>query len=522
MRQHVVTLTVVALLTTSPGLVMAASEHGAEGREQAHAAQREAVQLGPRPFYLVNKLSDSPLKRQLEHCAHGPFSQTTFSIGHRGGGTLQFPEHTKENHEAGARMGAGILECDVTFTSDGELVCRHDQCDLHTTTNILLTPLAAKCTQPFAPAAFDASGTRTKAASALCCTSDLTLAEFQSLAGKMDAFNPNATTPQAFQGGTPHWRTDLYATGATLLSHQDSIQLIKSLGAKFTPELKGPNRSAKLQVEAVFGSQEAYAQAMIDAYIAAGIAPKDVFAQSFNRNDILYWIQHEPHFGHQAVYLDDRYETSTPPLDPNDSNTWQPSMQELAAQGITIIAPPMWVLLTVEHGEIVPSLYAKEAKKAGLDIITWTLERSGRIVEEVAEGGDNFYYLSTINAFCGEDPIDQTTCNDGAILVTLDVLAKQVGVLGIFSDWAATVTYYANCMGLKESPRGEEGLSWGGMTASISPAPRACLCAGSEDGRLSGAQGCAQGSRAWNKVTIPAGQVMQPWPATIARPSHAA
>jgi glycerophosphoryl diester phosphodiesterase len=38
----------------------------------------------------------------------------------------QFPEHTKESYEAGARPGAGIVECDVTFTKDGELVCRHD------------------------------------------------------------------------------------------------------------------------------------------------------------------------------------------------------------------------------------------------------------------------------------------------------------------------------------------------------------------------------------------------------------
>ena len=44
-------------------------------------------------------------------------------------------------------MGAGIVECDVTFTKDKELVCRHAQNDLHTTTNILATPLAAKCTQ---------------------------------------------------------------------------------------------------------------------------------------------------------------------------------------------------------------------------------------------------------------------------------------------------------------------------------------------------------------------------------------
>ena len=31
----------------------------------------------------------------------------------------------------------------------------------------------------------------------------------------------------------------------------------------------------------------------------------------------------------------------------------------------------------------------------------------------------------------------------------LDVLASEVGIIGIFSDWPATVTYYASCMGLK-------------------------------------------------------------------------
>jgi len=147
------------------------------------------------------------LKSALQQCGDDSFKQTTFSIGHRGGGTLQFPEHTKESHEAGARMGAGVLECDVTFTRDGQLVCRHDQCDLHTTTNILVTGLAQKCSVPFSPAVFDAAtGALTKAASALCCTSDLTLAEFKSLKGKMDAFNPAATTGADFQGGTPNYR----------------------------------------------------------------------------------------------------------------------------------------------------------------------------------------------------------------------------------------------------------------------------------------------------------------------------
>src|SRR5262249_20695842 len=146
------------------------------------------VQLGPRPFYLVEKMDPSGLKDTLQQCADRPsFFQTPFSIGHRGGGTLQFPEHTKESHEAGARMGAGILECDVTFPGEGALASRHAKCDLHATTNILVTPLAAKCYQPFLPAAFDASGMRTQDASALCCTSDLTLDEFKTLKGKMDA-----------------------------------------------------------------------------------------------------------------------------------------------------------------------------------------------------------------------------------------------------------------------------------------------------------------------------------------------
>lgn len=436
MRHHLITVTLAAVLAAAPAFTLSVSADEPEvGRHRDHG-KSPRVQLGPRPFYLVGKMDDSPLKRKLQQCAARPsFSQTDFSIGHRGGGPLQFPEHTKESHEAGARMGAGVLECDVTFTSDGELVCRHDQCDLHTTTNILVTPLAEKCSQPFSPAEFDASGNRIKAASTLCCTSDLTFAEFKSLKGKMDASNPNARTPQEFLGGTANWRTDLYATGGTLLSHKESIQLIKSLGAKFTPELKGPNRNASLQVEDVFGSQAAYAQAMIDEYKQARIPPKDVFAQSFNLDDILYWINHEPRFGEQAVYLDDANVPSDLPT--------RAELQSYAAQGVNIVGPPMWALLKVEDGRIVPSQYALDAKAAGLDIITWTLERSGRIVEEVlptkGTGSPSFYYQTTLDALR----------NDGDILVTLDVLARRVGILGIFSDWAATVTYYANCMGLK-------------------------------------------------------------------------
>jgi hypothetical protein len=33
----------------------------------------------------------------------------------------------------------------------------------------------------------------------------------------------------------------------------------------------------------------------------------------------------------------------------------------------------------------------------------------------------------------------------GDMMAALDVLARDVGVIGVFSDWPATVTYYANC-----------------------------------------------------------------------------
>jgi glycerophosphoryl diester phosphodiesterase len=38
---------------------------------------------------------------------------------------------------------------------------------------------------------------------------------------------------------------------------------------------------------------------------------------------------------------------------------------------------------------------------------------------------------------------------EGDMMQVLDVLARQVGIRGIFSDWPATVSFYANCTGLR-------------------------------------------------------------------------
>lgn len=400
-------------------------------KHKNYKQRRNMVQVGPRPYYLVDDMDESRLKKKLQRCYSRPMHKTDFSIGHRGA-AMQFPEHTKESYVAAARMGAGILECDVTFTQDTELVCRHSQCDLHTTTNILDIPeLAAKCTKPFTPAVIDPkTGEIITPASARCCTSDITLEEFKSLCGKMDAYDPGATSVEEYMGGTANWRTDLYSTCGTVMSHKESIELFKKLGVKMTPELKSP--SVDMPYEGKYTQQD-YAQQMIDEYREAGVRPKKVFAQSFNHEDILYWIENEPRFAKQAVFLDGRY--SLPEFDHTDPATYSPSMEELVEQGVRIIAPPMWMLLETDaDGNIVPSVYAKRAKLAGLEIITWTIERSGML----AYGG-GWYYQSIADA------ID----NDGDMMTVIDVLAKDVGVLGIFSDWPATVTYYANCMGIK-------------------------------------------------------------------------
>ena len=377
------------------------------------------VQLGPRPYYLVDDMDEGPLKQQLSACFDKPLVRSRFSIAHRGA-PLQFPEHTREGYMAAARMGAGVAECDVTFTKDRQLVCRHAQCDLHTTTNILTVPaLAQKCRKPFTPhdAATDTP------ASAECCTSDITLAELRLLCGKMDAFDPRATTPAQYQGGTAKFRTDLYARCGTLMTHAESIRLFDQLGMDFTPELKEPSVPMPFQGDY---TQEHYARQLIEEYETAGIAPGRVFPQSFSLADVRYWLAATPAFGRQAVYLDARVDT------PEGYQQAVIGMPELVRQGLRIIAPPTFALVTLQGGKIVPSDYTLAAKAAGLDIITWSLERSGPLA-----GGGDYYFQSVRPA------ID----NDGDVYTLIDVLARDVGVRGIFSDWPATVSYYASCFG---------------------------------------------------------------------------
>lgn len=74
----------------------------------------------------------------------------------------------------------------------------------------------------------------------------------------------------------------------------------------------------------------------------------------------------------------------------------------------------------------------------GFQIITWTFERSD-LRQGASKAG--FYY--------DFDLTGAVIKKDSDLYVALDVLAKEVKIIGIFSDWPATATYYANGMGIR-------------------------------------------------------------------------
>ncbi|RPI40985.1 MAG: glycerophosphodiester phosphodiesterase, partial [Betaproteobacteria bacterium] len=57
----------------------------------------------------------------------------------------------------------------------------------------------------------------------------------------------------------------------------------------------------------------------------------------------------------------------------------------------------------------------------------------------LADGNNGFYYQT----------FDSAVTREGDMMRVLHALAKEVGILGIFSDWPATTTFFANCMNLK-------------------------------------------------------------------------
>src|SRR5262249_53137874 len=150
-----------------------------------------------------------------------------------------------------------------------------------------------------------------------------------------------ATTPEGYMGGTASWRTDLYTGRGTLMTLKESVALNEKNGVKHTPELKAGDAAA---IQSIFGGQEAYAQKMIDVLNETGVHPKNVFLQSFNENDVLYWVKFAPDFGRQAVYLDSIDPTANPPI----PGLTPQQLRDARSKGVRFFAPPFPALLDVD------------------------------------------------------------------------------------------------------------------------------------------------------------------------------
>ena len=159
---------------------------------------------------------------------------------------------------------------------------------------------------------------------------------------------------------------------------------------------------------------------------------------------MLYWVKNTSSFGKQAIYLDERADSDT---NGTALATAVDSLASIKAQGVNIVAPSVrrtratpltrqiWQLLNVTTAsnssstgsttlKLVPSGYAERAKAVGLDVITWSLERSA---PPLSNGST--YYFSSITSYIK---------NEGVIFEALDVLAQDVGAIGVFSDWSGT------------------------------------------------------------------------------------
>lgn len=179
-------------------------------------------------------------------------------------------------------------------------------------------------------------------------------------------------------------------------------------------------------------TQEQYARDMLNTFIRHDIDPARVWPQSFNPPDIYQWIAEYPDFGKHAIFLDE---------DGDSSSNFTADVSRLAglkARGVNIVSPPFGYLLAIggpNNDTIVPSSYVGAAKAAKLDLLPYSFERSGPL----RMGADGDYYYQRIAP---------AIKYDGQLYEVLDMLAQEAGIIALFTDWAATVTYYANCFGL--------------------------------------------------------------------------
>lgn len=142
----------------------------------------DIIEFGLWFFYLIDQMSDGDFKDKLQVCVGQFLWKIDFLIGYCGV-LMQFFEYMFESYCVVVVMGVGILECDVIFIKDYELVCCYVQDDLYISMNILVSGLVFKCSKGFILVFGD------MLVFVDCWVLDFILVEFLIFSGKMDGVN---------------------------------------------------------------------------------------------------------------------------------------------------------------------------------------------------------------------------------------------------------------------------------------------------------------------------------------------
>ena len=172
-----------------------------------------SVQLGPRPYYLVEDMDDGPLKSELQKCADGPFRKSDFS------------DRSPRRRAPVSRAHQGIVRSGGAHGRGHHRMRR----DLHQGPAARLPPRAVRPPhhdqhprhsgarrQMHAARSRPLTRWQAPPASADCCTSDITLAEFKTLVRQDGQLQSQGHHVAEYMGGMPTFRTDLYATCGTV------------------------------------------------------------------------------------------------------------------------------------------------------------------------------------------------------------------------------------------------------------------------------------------------------------------
>ena len=169
-------------------------------------------------------------------------------------------------------------------------------------------------------------------ATAECRTSDITLAEFKTLTGKMDAFNPaheRARNSSAARPTSAPTSTQVRRSGH-LLTHKESIELFKKLGVKMTPELKSSERG-----DAVRRLHAGAVRAEDDRRVQGGRRLPRQGLAAVVRQERRAVLDRQRAGVRQAGRLPRRRRSTWPTCRPS------PTSSATSAQGINIVGPPI-------------------------------------------------------------------------------------------------------------------------------------------------------------------------------------